>query len=710
MTQPGGFDLLHPVLQHHVVNTLCWPALRPLQDESVAPLLAGSDAVLLAPTAGGKTEAALLPLLTAMEQQSWPGLSLIYVCPLKALLNNLQPRVATYAAWLGRTASVRHGDTTAGDRGRQTRERPSILLTTPESLEAMLVSTLVDAPRMFRDVRAVVVDEVHAFAGDDRGWHLLAVIERLTELAGQPIQRVGLSATVGNAPQLLTWLQGSGAGSRPGVVVAPTVAGSVQPELVLDHVGNVPNAATVISKTAVGEKRLVFADSRRTVEELAVQLREREVETYVSHSSLSLDERRRAEAAFGEARNCVIVSTSTLELGIDVGDLDRVVQIGAPITVASLLQRLGRTGRRRGTSRNMTFLSLDDAELVRAAGLLLLHGEGYVEPVVPPPLPRQVAAQQLLGVALQKRRVNLLDEERRVARLGLASADEAREIGQWLVDTGHLDEDSGLHFVGPTAERRYGSRNFMDLLAIFTAAPEVTVLHGRSEIGSVDPTLLTTKVEGPRVIALAGKPWRVTYIDWKRRRAYVEPSDRPGRSRWSGDARPYSFELSDAIRRVLLGADPSGAHLSERARQRLAAVRLAFEPRVSEDSTVIAPEGSRLRWWTFAGAKANAVLTAAIGAVEPGLLDEWSFSNLTVSLRSDATAPALASALRTAKVKFGRDLAGVVPEVNETALKKLKFSELLPAALAIATLSARSADWSGAGRVGSVPVCDSPTP
>ena len=155
MTQ-GGFDLLHPVLQHHVVNTLGWPALRPLQDESVAPLLAGSDAVLLAPTAGGKTEAALLPLLTAMEQQSWPGLSLIYVCPLKALLNNRQPRVATYAAWLGRTASVRHGDTTAGARARQTRERPSILLSTPESLEAMWVSTLVDAPRMFRDVRAVV--------------------------------------------------------------------------------------------------------------------------------------------------------------------------------------------------------------------------------------------------------------------------------------------------------------------------------------------------------------------------------------------------------------------------------------------------------------------------------------------------------------------------------------------------------------------------
>lgn len=709
MSEPGGFDLLHPVIQHHVVNTLGWPALRPLQEESVARILAGSDAVLLAPTAGGKTEAALLPLLTAMEQQSWPGLSLLYVCPLKALLNNLQPRVATYAAWLGRTASVRHGDTTAGDRGRQSRERPSILLTTPESLEAMLVSTLIDAPRMFGDVRAVVVDEVHAFAGDDRGWHLLAVLERLTELAGHPIQRVGLSATVGNAPELLTWLQGTGAGRRAGAVVAPPASGAVTPELVLDHVGNVGNAATVISRIGLGEKRLVFADSRRTVEELAVQLREREVETYVSHSSLSLDERRRAEAAFGETRNCVIVSTSTLELGIDVGDLDRVVQLGAPITVASLLQRLGRTGRRAGTSRNMTFLSLDDAELVRAAGLLLLHGEGYVEPVTPPPLPRHVAAQQLLGVTLQKRRVNLRDEELRVARLGLATPEEAREIGQWLEDTGHLDEDSGLHFVGPAAERRYGSRNFMDLLAIFTAAPEVTVLHGRTEIGSVDPTLLTAKVDGPRVIALAGKPWTVTYIDWRRRRAYVEPSDRPGRSRWSGDARPYSYELSDAIRRVLLGADPVGVQLSERARQRLAAVRVAFEPRVREDATVVAPEGSRLRWWTFAGAKANAVLTAALGGVAPELLDEWSYSNLAVSLRSDATVAKVASALRQARAEFGDDLAGAVPEVSDQALKKLKFSELLTPAMAEATLAVRGCDYLGAARVADIGVTDATT-
>ena len=305
--------------------------------------------------------------------------------------------------------------------------------------------------------------------------------------------------------------------------------------------------------------------------------------------------------------------------------------------MASFLQRLGRTGRRAGSVRNTPFLALDDVELIRAAGLLLLHSEGFVEPVTPPPQPRHVAAQQMLGTALQKGRVDLATESAWMSDLGIIDAAEADEVGEWLIESGHLDVDSGLAFIGPVAERRYGTRNFMDLLAIFTANPEVTVLHGRTEIGSVDPMVMTAKVDGPRIIALAGRPWVVTHIDWPRRRAYVEPSDQPGRSRWSGEPRPYSFELADAIRRVLLGEEPEGVEVSGRAAGRLDKLRATFSDRVRPDATVVAPENLRLRWWTFAGAKANAVLTAAIGAVAPELLDEWTYSNLTVSLRSDAT-------------------------------------------------------------------------
>jgi ATP-dependent Lhr-like helicase len=409
-----ALDRLHPAVVHHIVNTLGWRSLRPLQQQAVEPVMAGHDALLLAPTAGGKTEAASFPVLSAMERQGWTGLSVLYVCPLKALLNNLLPRLRDYAAWLGRRVELWHGDVTASMRRRILNDPPDVLLTTPESVEAMLVSANVDHKRLFADLRAIVVDEVHAFAGDDRGWHLLAVLERLTVLAQRPIQRIGLSATVGNPDELLGWLQGAGKGSRPASVVAPGVASvstAPQGDIELDYVGSVDNAADVISKLHHGQKRLVFCDSRRLVEQLGSALRLRGVTTFLSHASLSVDERRRAEAAFAEARDCVIVSTSTLELGIDVGDLDRVIQLDAPTTVASFLQRLGRTGRRPGSTRNCLFLALSKDSLLWAAALLELWGRGYVEPVEAPPEPNHIVAQQMLALCLQEHAIR---QQRRI--------------------------------------------------------------------------------------------------------------------------------------------------------------------------------------------------------------------------------------------------------------------------------------------------------
>src|SRR5215831_10364510 len=140
MTMNSGLDRLHPVVVHHIVNSLGWRSLRALQEEAVGPVLDGDDALLLAPTAGGKTEAAVFPLLTAMDRHHWSGLSVIYVCPLKALLNNLLPRLEQYASWVGRRAAVWHGDVTSSARHKILRELPDLLLTTPESLEAMLIS------------------------------------------------------------------------------------------------------------------------------------------------------------------------------------------------------------------------------------------------------------------------------------------------------------------------------------------------------------------------------------------------------------------------------------------------------------------------------------------------------------------------------------------------------------------------------------------
>ncbi|GII83986.1 ATP-dependent helicase [Sphaerisporangium siamense] len=699
---------LHPVVEHHIVNTLGWPSLRPLQSAAVEPLAGGSDALLLAPTAAGKTEAAVFPLLSRMAASNWHGTSLVYVCPIKALLNNLLPRLEGYAAWLGRRVALWHGDVPTGTRRKILRERPDILLTTPESLESMLVSVNVDHREFFAGLRAIVVDEVHAFAGDDRGWHLLAVLERLTRVTGRPLQRVGLSATVGNPGELLRWLQGSGAGTRPAQVVAPDLNGnapSVTPlgpsvrdapqapppgDIRLDYVGTVSNAATVISSLHRSEKRLVFCDSKQLVEELGHALRARGVTTFLSHASLSADERRRSEQAFAEARDCVIVSTSTLELGIDVGDLDRVIQLNAPMTVASFLQRLGRTGRRPGTLRNCLFLALNEEALLHAAGLLLLWGRHWVEPVTPPPEPRHIAAQQVLALCLQEHRVGDRLWQEWWNGLGPFGA-TAAPIVSHLIDAGYLDRDGGMLFIGPEAERRFGHRHFMNLTAVFTAAPEFTVLAGRTEIGRTDPALLTEEIEGPRLLLLGGRTWRVTYIDWRRRRCFVEPSDGHGRARWNGvGIGGLSFAMVRAMRSVLLGADPP-VQLTRRATERLAVLREEAVESVHPGGTVITRSpGGDVRWWTWAGFRANATLAATLaGVADPGQRVEDAF----IRLREELTPDMWKAATGDAPERL------CLPDVDEKALNGLKFSVALPHRLATATLAARLADLNGAASV-----------
>lgn len=683
--EPSG---LHPALLYHVVNTLEWPSLRPLQREAALTVGLGHHALLLAPTAGGKTEAATFPLLSRAVKEQWSGLSILYLCPLRALLNNLEPRVATYAQWLGLRAQLWHGDTGQTARSRILTDPPEILLTTPESLEAMLVSTRVDPEQLLGNVQAVVVDEVHAFAGDDRGWHLLAVLARLEHLAGRRLQRVGLSATVGNPDELLTWLQGGNA-DRKGSVVAPDVVpvrdgGPPSGSITLDHVGSLDNAALVISKLHLGEKRLVFCESRRQVEDLAQQLRLRGVTTFVSHSSLSRDERHRAEQAFAEARDCVIVSTSTLELGIDVGDLDRVIQIDAPRTVASFLQRLGRTGRRAGTQRNALFLATTDESLLRAAALLHLWGRGYVERVVAPASPRHIVAQQVLAACLQDGRIGRNLWHERWGALPLFD-DTADAIVNGLLDRGMLEVDQDMIFIGPEAEHQFGRRHFMELSSVFTAKPEFMVLHGRQELGSVDPMVLTRKVDGPRLVVLAGRSWQVNHIDWKRRRCFVEPSDGAARMKWASGFAATTYAMAQAQREVLLGSEPP-VEMSRRASAGLEALRQERAGQVSSHGLVVSINHSDLWWWTWAGGRANATLQAAL----PNVIDpRQQVGDLRVRLLGHDALKRLAEVSAT-------DVQGAVPQVTAAAIAGLKFSDVLPLDLARQTVALRLVDYAGA--------------
>jgi ATP-dependent Lhr-like helicase len=678
-----AFARLHPALQHHIVNSLGWRSLRPLQELAIEPLLAGQHALLLAPTAGGKTEAAFFPVLSKMLQQEWHGLSVLYLCPIKALLNNLHLRLQGYGAWVGRTVALWHGDVSDRDKDAIRREPPNVLLTTPESLEVLLTSRRSNAATMFGGVQVVVVDELHAFAGDDRGWHLLSVLARIAKLAGRPIQRIGLSATIGNPDGLLTWFAEHAGGTRT-VVSPPPVVGP-QPEVRLDHVASLENAATVISRLHRGEKRLVFVDSRARVEQLASALRGNGVQTYVSHSSVSLDERKQAEAAFSQGSNCVIVATSTLELGIDVGDLDRVIQLDAPGSVASFLQRLGRTGRRPGTSRNCLFLTTSDDGFLRAAGLLDLWSRGYVEPIEPPATPYHLFAQQIMALAMQTQGLVRHDWPAWIGSVPcFAAMGEATErILDFMLATGVLHEDQGKIWFGAEGEKKFGYKNFLELFSVFTTPPLFTVLHGRAELGLVhESTFVAAAQGGQAVLLLGGRSWTVTSLDWGNRRAYVAPAAAGGRSCWIGGSKSMHFEHARAIRRVLATGSLAGLP-SQRAKETLDGLRAGMTW-VDERGTAVVREASgETQWWTFAGVRTNAMLaTAMTDLVATTQVQD----NLALPMREHVRAEDIEQRLR------GLDVAKILPPVSDEAVEELKFGSCVPHDLALAMLGRRSAE------------------
>ena len=692
-----AFARLHPAVQHHVVNSLGWRSLRPLQEQAIAPVLEGKHALLGAPTAGGKTEAALFPLLSRMVEQRWPGLSVLYVCPLRALLNNLHPRVEGYCELLGHRAAIWHGDVGDADRKRILADPPDLLLTTPESIEAMLMSRRVDAERLFGGVQAVVVDEIHAFAGDDRGWHLLAVLARLDALVGREIQRVGLTATVGNPEWLLDWLACGGSGAREVVLVDGR--GGAALDLSADWVASESNAAKVIAALHHGEKRLVFADSRARVESIAANLRGEGTTVFVSHSSLSRDDRRQAERAFSETRDCVIVSTSTLELGIDVGDLDRVIQIGAPATVASLLQRIGRTGRRSGTERNCLFLATSEMELLQGLALITLVLDGWVEPLAGPTQPVNLVAQQLLARVLAEGRVGRsswpggFDAVRAEAGLPVGIP---RQVLDHMLRRSLLVEDNSIVAMGPVGEQEYGRRNFMDVTSLFLTEPLLAVRWGQRDLGSVDPSSLASRDDARATILLGGRAWGVRDVDWNRRVVWVEPVEEAGKSRWAGSGSALSWDVCQAIRRVLCGDERLRRHVTSRASAKLTAIRDAYSWAQDGRTTLVRDsERSRSRWWTFAGARANQALAHHLD--EAGV-PTMAVDDLGIGLRAAVPLEELVG------ITAATDPATTHAPVDPRRLATIKFASCVPDEALGLMLAARDTDEAGVRAVVAEPI------
>jgi len=668
------FEKLHPALQYHVVNSLGWNSLRPTQLQAIDPILSGVHCLLLAPTAGGKTEAAIIPVLSRMMTHAWPGVSVIYVCPIKALLNNLEQRLSYYAGLVGRRVAVWHGDVSQSQKSHAVKDAPDILLTTPESLEGMLVSTRIDRKAWFGNLRVVIADELHAFAADDRGWHMRAVLHRLQQYVPQEMQRLGLSATVSNPEELLNWFAPTGLKKVVGSASVSTDA-----DVTIDFVGSLLNAGTVIARLHRGSKRLVFCDSRSSAEQLTSMLRGQDVRTFLSHASLSHSERKMAETAFAEEKDCVIVATSTLELGIDVGDLDHVIQIDAPATVSSFLQRMGRTGRRSGARRSCLFLCTNDDSLMLAMGICRLWSEAWVEAAYPPPEPWAIVAQQAMAATLERSQW----PRRELISLLCGAFPESNTQGisdviSHMVDTGYLMDTDGVLQIGPMTEKQFGRAHYKDLLASFSGAQLLLGRFGSVEVGYIDPTMLTGEKQD-RLILLAGKSWRITDVDWKRKTVWLEPAKEGGKARWTGSGRTLSREIAQGIFRALRQGNGEHAVISKRARLEIDLVIEDLPDTGNSLSMAITRNDSgAARLWTFGGTRANRCIAKQIQSrVEVRRVDA-----IGLDLKTPIDPNELSPELLAAELKFS-------PEEIKDLAKPIKFSECLPAHLLVQIIMMR---------------------
>ena len=606
------FGRFAPLLQEAIATRLGWASLRPVQELAGHAILDGRNAVVLAPTAGGKTEAAMFPALSLLVEHGAEAVGAVYVSPIRALLNNQADRLGLYTEMVGLRRFVWHGDIDAGAKRRFVQEPAELLMTTPESLEVMLASTRVPVPALFGDLRIVVVDEVHALAGTDRGAHMLSVIERIADHSRHDVQRIGLSATVGNPDAIVDWLRGTS--RRDGVVIDPPKAPRPRAISVVLEEDELALAAQA-AKTAAGKKSLFFCDSRKTSEKIAERMRDRDIEVFVHHGSVSRGERLRAEETFHHGESAAIVCTSTLELGIDVGDLDLVFQADAPGTVSSFLQRMGRTGRREGTVANMTFFCETVDAVMLATALVELAREGWVEPIPPQTRCWAVFVHQLLAFTLETGVVTRAEAWRKLSRLpdlaGITRA-EFEAVVDHMIASEYLHEADGRLSMGETAERAYGRKNFFELYAVFTSTqPYDVVTTGGADIGSLEPSFVSNFVETMSAFVLAGRAWLVQAVDQERRVVTVIAAPRGKKPDWGRfGQRALGYTVSQRIKRLL--CEPSEhPYLSEAAAAAVSDRREAFAGLLGEGRPSLQSDVKGWRWWTFAGGAINRTLACA---------------------------------------------------------------------------------------------------
>ncbi len=642
-TQSSSFELLHPLIQQWIWQA-GWTELRDAQERSIPPIIAGNtDVIISAATAAGKTEAAFLPILSRLLAPESTGHSALCVSPLKALINDQWDRLTQLCETLEIPVVPWHGDVAASRKQAFTKKRSGCVLITPESLEALFYNRGSGIVGLFANLDYVVVDELHAFMGSERGMQLQSLLDRLEVALGRRVPRIGLSATLGDIQLAAEFLR-PGEGGKVAIIESSQSSSSLRilikgyqdgpPQLSDEEVEErvkrgqpvtametTPSGMLKIGRHIYenlrGRNHLVFPNSRQKVEQYTALLRamcERDcvpAEFWPHHGNLSKELREETERALKQTvRPASAVATSTLELGVDIGPVESVVQIGPAPSVSSLRQRLGRSGRRKGTPAILRGYALeapldaratvpdrlreDMVQLIAQIDLLL---QRWVEPPRVGGTHLSTLIQQLLSLIGQRGGVTAADAFRQLCVRGPFRSVTQEDFVAVLRALGAkeilIQDSSGLLLHGPTGEAITGHYSFY---AAFSSPEEFRLVSRGRSLGSLP---MTAPLAEGDFLLFAGRRWKVVRIDDGQKVIEVEPSAGGRAPSFGGSPGMVHTRVRQQMRQVL-SADAPVPYLDEEAQRLLNGARVTFQS-LGLGKVSHAHDGSVLRLFLWQG-------------------------------------------------------------------------------------------------------------
>jgi ATP-dependent helicase Lhr and Lhr-like helicase len=571
---------LAPFIQEYMYRN-GWPGLRPIQEAACRVVFDSDDHLLVAAgTAAGKTEAAFIPVLTELFNQSPQGIGALYIGPIKALINDQFERLTDLLELADIPVQMWHGDVTQSKKQKVLKNPRGILQITPESLESLLVNKAAELPRLFGQLKFVIIDEVHAFIGSDRGDQVLCQLKRLAQLTGNEPRRIGLSATLGDYALAERWMA---AGTNRSVAVPKMENAGRKIQLSIEHFYDPGMVVRAIGDTrdssfnpyhlhlfnqTLNQKCLVFANGRTATEEAVTAMRNIAIAKgysdvyHVHHGSISADLRAVAETAMRAADTpAVTAATMTFEMGIDLGQLDRVIQLESPASVASFLQRLGRSGRRGGASE-MRFVCAEEKptgeetipeqipwQLLQAIAIIQLYlEEQWIEPPPNVQYPYSLLYHQTMSTLMSQGELSPASLAQQVLTLppfkNIQQSDYRELLRHWI-ELNHIEttEKSTL-IIGLKGEKLV--RNFK-FYAIFPDNEEYKVMNNDRIIGSI----MVAPDTGDR-ISLAGSVWEITEVNQKSKVVKARSSTKSANaSSWRGTTGDIHTKVLARMRQVL---------------------------------------------------------------------------------------------------------------------------------------------------------------